>query len=80
MFQLYSILKEHQERKDQTVSQEEIDIASGKVALNSSMAVDFVKQPEKKTENIPKAFYQQEVRAMVHVPYFTTISITQTYI
>lgn len=80
MFRLYCILKERQERKDGTVSQEEIDIASGKVALNSSMAVDFVKRLEKKTENIPKAFYQQEVRAAVRVPYFSTISITQTYI
>jgi hypothetical protein len=65
MFRLYNILKERQDRKDGTISQEEIDIASGKTDLNSSMAADFVKQLDQKTENICKAFAQQEIKSLV---------------
>jgi hypothetical protein len=56
MSQLYTILKERQDRKDGMATQEEINIASGKSNLDSSMAANFVKQLDQKTKNILKAF------------------------
>lgn len=65
MFRLYTILKERQDRKDGTITEEEIDIASGKTDLDSSMIADFVKMLDQKTENIRKAFAQQESKSLV---------------
>jgi hypothetical protein len=74
LFRLYTILKERQDRKDGTITQEEIDIASGKTAYDSSMAEDFVKQLDQKTENIRKAFAQQELKSLVRSLFYLTLS------
>ncbi|KAF8976201.1 hypothetical protein BDQ17DRAFT_1441224 [Cyathus striatus] len=42
------------------ITQEEIDIASGKIALSESNAAGFLEQLEKQSENIQKAFTKQE--------------------
>ena len=65
MFRLYTILKERQDWKDGTITEEEIDIASGKTSLDSSMTADFVKLLDQRTENIRKAFTQQEYKSLV---------------
>jgi hypothetical protein len=72
LFRLYTILKERQDRKDGTITQEEIDIASGKTDFDSSMTDDFVKQLDQKTENIRKAFAQQEVKSLVRSLFYLT--------
>lgn len=76
MFRLYNILKERQDQKDGTISQDEIDIASGKTDLDSLMAADFVKQLDQKTENIRKAFAQQEVKSIVRSLFYLTLNPT----
>ncbi|KAF8987111.1 hypothetical protein BDQ17DRAFT_1435834 [Cyathus striatus] len=45
------------------ITQEEIDIASGRIALSESNAAEFLEWLEKKSENIQKAFAMQEERS-----------------
>ena len=66
MFQLFTILKEHQEWKDGTITQEEIDIASGKTDLDSLTATNILKELDQKAENIHKVFAHQEAKSIVH--------------
>jgi hypothetical protein len=79
MFRLYTILKDRQDRKDGTVTQEEIDIASGKTDLDSSMAADFVKRLDQNTENIRRAFAQQEIKSLVRYILFFACIFTKTH-
>ena len=65
MFQLFTILKEHQEWKDRTITQEGIDVASEKMDLDSLMDTNFVKELDQKAENIQKAFAHQEAKLIV---------------
>ena len=65
MFQLFTILKEHQEWKDGTITQEEIDIASGKTDLDSLTATNILKELDQKAENIHKVFAHQEAKSIV---------------
>jgi uncharacterized protein YukE len=58
-------LKERQDRKEGTITQEEIDIASGKMDLNSSTAANFLKELDRKDENIRKAFARQAAKSIV---------------
>jgi hypothetical protein len=66
MFRLYTILKECQDRKEGTITQEEIDIASGKTKMDSSIEGGFFKQLDQKAENIRKAFAKQEEKSIVN--------------
>ena len=66
MLQLFAVLKEHQDWKDGTISQEKIDVASGKMDLNSLIAANFLKKLDQKAKNINKAFAHQEAKSIVH--------------
>ena len=77
MFWLFTILKKHQEWKDGTITQEEIDVASGKMDLDSLMAANFVKELDQKAENIQKAFTHQEAKLIV---YSWTLSVENLYL
>ncbi len=52
MYQLYSILKDH----DEPPMPEEIDIASGKRQLDGKAEAEYLKKLKKSSENIKKVF------------------------
>jgi hypothetical protein len=62
MFQLYSILKS---RPDGQITEEEIDIASGKRALTAKASAEFLGSLEAQSENIKNAFAKQQEQAAV---------------
>jgi hypothetical protein len=61
MYQLYSILKDH----DEPPTPDEIDIASGKRQLDWKAEAEYLQKLEKLSENIKKAFQHQQAHAMV---------------
>jgi hypothetical protein len=61
MYQLYSVLKD----REDPPTPEEIDITSGKKQLDGHAEVEYLKKLEKSSENIKKAFEDQQVRARV---------------
>jgi len=61
MYQLYSILKDRAEPP----TPEELDIASAKQQLDGKAEVEYLKKLEKSSENIKKAFQDQQARAIV---------------
>lgn len=60
MFQLYSILKS---RPDGEITQEEIDVASGKRALTAKASAEFLGGLEAQSENIKNTFAKQQEQA-----------------
>lgn len=62
MYRLYSILKE---RVNKPVTQEEINIASGKTPLEPGAVTEFIAELENNTENIKRAFAKQKQQALV---------------
>ncbi|KAF9001006.1 hypothetical protein BDQ17DRAFT_1244915, partial [Cyathus striatus] len=62
MYQLYLLLKERP--SDQPITQEELDLASGKVSLDVTEAGTFLKKLRSQRENIRSAFARQEVNAL----------------
>jgi len=61
MYQLYSILKD----RDEPPTLEEIEIASAKRQLDGKAKDEYLKKLEKSSENIKKAFRDQQARAVV---------------
>jgi hypothetical protein len=61
MYQLYSILKD----RDDPPSPDEIDIASAKRQLDWKAEAEYLQMLEKSSENIKKAFQDQQARAIV---------------
>jgi len=61
MYQLYTILKDH----DEPPTLKEIDIASAKQQLDGKAEAKYLKKLEKSSENIKKAFQDQQARAIV---------------
>jgi hypothetical protein len=64
MFQLYSVLKD----RDQPPTLEEIEIASGKRKLDDKAEAEYLQKLEKSSQNIKKAFQDQQARAIVSNP------------
>jgi hypothetical protein len=65
MFQLYSILKD----RDLPPTLEEIEIASGKRKLDGKAEAEYMEKLEKSSQNIKKAFQDQQARAIVSKPF-----------
>jgi len=65
MFQLYSVLKD----RDEPPTLEEIEIASGKRKLDGQAEAEYMQKLEKSSQNIKKAFQDQQVRAIVSNPF-----------
>jgi hypothetical protein len=63
MFQFYSILKS---RPEGQITQEEINVASGKRPLTAEASAKFLGSLEAQSENIKNAFAKQQEQAMVH--------------
>ena len=61
MYQLYSILKDH----DEPPTPDEIDIASARRQLDWKAEAEYLQKLEKSSENIKKAFQNQQARAIV---------------
>ncbi|KAF8874673.1 hypothetical protein BD779DRAFT_1406474, partial [Infundibulicybe gibba] len=61
MFQLYTILKERP--ASEPITQEEIDIASGRDSWQPGKVADYVKKLEATSENIARAFEKQAASA-----------------
>jgi hypothetical protein len=61
MYQLYCILKD----RDAPPTQDEIAIASGKKRLDGKTEAEYFKKLERTSENIKKAFEEQQARATV---------------
>ena len=61
MYQLYSILKD----RDEPPTLEEIEIASAKRQLDGKAEDEYLKKLEKSSENIKKAFRDQQACAIV---------------
>jgi hypothetical protein len=61
MYQLYSILKE----RDEPPTLDEIDIASAKRQLDEKTKAEYLQKLAKMSENIKKAFRDQQARAIV---------------
>lgn len=57
MYTLFNALKAR--ASDEPITQEEIDIASGKISLEGAKVKDYIKTLEAKTSNIQKAFQKQ---------------------
>jgi hypothetical protein len=66
MFRFYNVLKERP--ADQPITQEEIDIASGKKTMDPEKVTEYVKNLEVMSENIIRAFEKQGVAAAVCGP------------
>jgi hypothetical protein len=66
MFCFYNVLKEHP--ADQPITQEEIDIASGKKTMDPKKVTEYVKNLEVMSENIIRAFEKQGAAAAVCGP------------
>jgi hypothetical protein len=64
MYSFYLILKDRGDIEQ--VAQEEQDIASGKIPLDSQKSAEFVKNLKARTENIQRAFEKQREHAAVH--------------
>ena len=64
MYQLYCLLKDH----DEPPTPEAIDIASGKKQLDGHTEVECLKKLEKASENIKKAFEDQQAQAAINDP------------
>jgi hypothetical protein len=62
MFQLYSILKT---RSEGQITQEEINVASGKQPLTAKASAKFLGSLEARSENIKNTFAKQQEQAMV---------------
>ena len=62
MFQLYSILKT---RPEGQITQEEINVASGKQPLTAEASAKFLGSLEVRSENIKYAFAKQQEQVMV---------------
>jgi hypothetical protein len=65
MYRLYSILKDREEPP----TPDEIVIASGKKKLNGNTEAEYIKKLESTSENIRKAFEDQQARAGVSKNY-----------
>ena len=66
MYQLFSILKD----RDEPPTPDEIDIASAKQQLDWKAKAEYLQKLEKSSENIKKAFQNQQARAIVsEIPY-----------
>jgi hypothetical protein len=61
MFNLYCILKDRSEPP----TPKEIEIASGKRHLDGKSEAEYLEKLEKSSENIKKAFQDQQARAIV---------------
>jgi hypothetical protein len=61
MYRLYSILKDREEPP----TPDEIAIASGKKKLDGNTEAEYIKKLENTSENIKKAFENQQARAEV---------------
>lgn len=72
MFQLYSILKC---RPDGQITQEEIDIASGKRALTAKASAEFLGGLEAQSETIKNVFSKQQEHAAVCPRYAPSIAL-----
>ena len=59
MYRLYSILKDREE----SPTSDEIAIASGKKKLDGNTEAEYIKKLENTSENIKKAFEDQQARA-----------------
>ena len=66
MYQLYCILKD----RDEPLTPDEIDIASAKRQLDVNAEGEYFRKLEKSSENIKKAFLDQQTRAIVSPQYF----------
>jgi hypothetical protein len=62
MYRLFSVLKD---RKGEPITQEEIDIASGKKTLNPGQAKIYFTNLEVASENLRAAFEKQAANAAV---------------
>jgi hypothetical protein len=65
MYQLYCILKD----QDKPPTPDEIAIASGKKQLDGHTEAEYLKKLEKSSENIKRAFEDQQARAAVSEHY-----------
>lgn len=63
MFRFYSILNDR--RPEGCITQEEIDIASGKQSLSAEMAAKFLNGLEAQSQSIKIAFAKQHEQAVV---------------
>jgi hypothetical protein len=63
MFRLYSILKSR--RPEDHITQEEIDIASGKRPLTAEASAEFLGGLQAQSENLKNAFAKQREQAVV---------------
>jgi hypothetical protein len=63
MFQLYCILKD----REDPPTPDEIAIASGKKALDTHTEAEHIKKLGKTSENIRRAFEEQQARAAVSI-------------
>lgn len=63
MYTFYLLLKDR--TASEPISCEEIDIASGKTAIDSGKSAEFVAKLKEKTENIQRAFNRQQEAATV---------------
>ena len=61
MYHLYSILKD----RDGPLTPDEIDIASAKRRLNETTEAEYLQKLQRSSENIKKAFQDQEACAIV---------------
>ena len=61
MYQLYCVLKD----RNDPLTSDEIDIASGKMQLDGRAEVEYLKKLENASENIKKAFEDQRAREAV---------------
>jgi hypothetical protein len=72
MFHLYSILKDRAEPP----TPEEIEIACAKQQLDGKAEAEYLEKLEKSSENIKKAFQDQQARAIVSGRYPGLSSLT----
>jgi hypothetical protein len=63
MYQLYSILKS--QRPEGHITQEEINVASGKKPLTAEASTEFLGSLEAQSENIKNTFTKQQEQAAV---------------
>jgi acetyl-CoA carboxylase beta subunit len=61
MYQFYSILKD----RDDPATPEEVDIASARRKLDWKAEAEYMQKLEKSSENIKKAFQNQQARTIV---------------
>lgn len=67
MYRLYLALKERQDNKQGSATDDEVRIARSKIPMDSAIATTVLKSLEEKTSNtIPQLFAQQETAGLVH--------------